>query len=214
MNNGKPKFKHTCPFCKFLGNHDGEDLYYCNQNDAGELLIRRYGDLVMQYVSMTPKGTLPNTLQQARKLAIEKGYLKEDSEQKGETYQTLRHHLLNDPEYLDAWRESLVKMCVEAGANPDIAGERVEKWLDVKFRLNLPTRPKFMHNCELCTFLGHHKGVDLYYHERELEYYLVSRSNNVPTPSIPCVVGTPNYDKAKELAIAKGLIKIEIIHEL
>lgn len=36
----KPKFKHDCPDCMFLGRHMGTDLYYCPQAGNGTIIVR------------------------------------------------------------------------------------------------------------------------------------------------------------------------------
>lgn len=49
----KPKFKHECPNCTFLGRFDGEieyDLYYCTQGGL-PTIVARHGDPEVMYVS-------------------------------------------------------------------------------------------------------------------------------------------------------------------
>lgn len=41
FSNIKPKFKHDCPNCKYLGRHMGTDLYYCPQAGNGTIIVRR-----------------------------------------------------------------------------------------------------------------------------------------------------------------------------
>jgi hypothetical protein len=43
----KPKFKHDCDKCIFLGHYDGADLYQCNDTSG----IARYGNKGPQYIS-------------------------------------------------------------------------------------------------------------------------------------------------------------------
>ena len=40
-NPAVPHFAHDCDQCKYLGRLNGEDLYYCPQDDT---FIRRFGD--------------------------------------------------------------------------------------------------------------------------------------------------------------------------
>ena len=39
----KPKFKHDCNKCVFLGNFNGADLYYCGQDGSIPTVIARTG---------------------------------------------------------------------------------------------------------------------------------------------------------------------------
>lgn len=52
----KPKYKHDCEACKFLGHYRGHDVYHC-ENEAfskttGGSLIARHGDDGSDYWSM------------------------------------------------------------------------------------------------------------------------------------------------------------------
>jgi hypothetical protein len=45
----KPRFKHDCLNCKFLGFYQNHDLYYCN--NVVPTVIARYGDNGPSYLS-------------------------------------------------------------------------------------------------------------------------------------------------------------------
>ena len=78
MNKMKPLFKHDCTECKFLGTFNGQDLYFCNQVEAGSTVIARYGDEGSEYFSgmVFAKPDVSEELFEAKNRAIKLGYLK------------------------------------------------------------------------------------------------------------------------------------------
>lgn len=70
----KPRFKHDCKLCVYLGEYEKYDLYYC---EPGNNVISRFGNNGEDYnsglVFATPDGFDP--LYEAKKRAIDKGYL-------------------------------------------------------------------------------------------------------------------------------------------
>ncbi len=68
-----PKFKHDCKHCKFLGSHDGYDLYFCDTT-----VVARFGNEDPQYTSGMPFAKPGHILFEAKKRAIELGFLKKD----------------------------------------------------------------------------------------------------------------------------------------
>jgi len=70
-------------------------------------------------------------------------------------------------------------------------------------------QPKFIHDCEVCVFLGHHDNHDLYYHPDMVMDTLIARfGDEVPryTSGIPLFCRYPPIIKAGNLAVAAGLI--------
>lgn len=50
MENQKPRFAHDCDDCKFLGNYNGQDLYFCGLR-GWATVIARFGNENWQYQS-------------------------------------------------------------------------------------------------------------------------------------------------------------------
>ena len=73
----KPKFTHDSKCCVFLGHHEGHDLYVCPQNSR-PTVIARYSDKVGDYKSGMSIANLDPHLGEAKKRALEQGYLQED----------------------------------------------------------------------------------------------------------------------------------------
>lgn len=56
----KPRFKHDCKACIFLGTYAGHDLYYCKGSESSSMggsLIARYGNDGSNYASSSPSIT-------------------------------------------------------------------------------------------------------------------------------------------------------------
>lgn len=53
FTNNKPRYKHDCDGCVFLGQFDGYDLYYCKRSDEdmGGTVIARFGNDGSNYAS-------------------------------------------------------------------------------------------------------------------------------------------------------------------
>jgi hypothetical protein len=53
MSTTKPKFKHDCKTCNYLGHYFGHDIYVCGSMSAiGPSIIARYGNEDWQYASL------------------------------------------------------------------------------------------------------------------------------------------------------------------
>lgn len=50
MEEEKPKFKHDCEDCVFMGRHNDHDLYYCAQSSI-PTVVARYGSDGPEYKS-------------------------------------------------------------------------------------------------------------------------------------------------------------------
>lgn len=46
-----PRYKHDCDACRYAGNWEGQDLYYCPNCDGGTVVLR-YGDDGPDYASL------------------------------------------------------------------------------------------------------------------------------------------------------------------
>lgn len=68
----QPKFVHDCEACVYLGEHEGEDLYYCAKSI--QTVIARYGNEGSDYMSgmRFADPTSPN-LAEAKRRANERG---------------------------------------------------------------------------------------------------------------------------------------------
>lgn len=78
------RFKHDCEKCKPLGEFGDADLYYCDaQAIGGATVIARYSDDGDDYQSgMVFADTIP-ALGEAKKRAIEAGYMMPNGEGNG-----------------------------------------------------------------------------------------------------------------------------------
>ena len=72
----KPKFKHDCKNCQFLGTHEEHDLYYCH--GSMPTVIARWSDYGPDYSSGLSFVNYIPVLGEAAKRALDKGYLKQD----------------------------------------------------------------------------------------------------------------------------------------
>ncbi len=70
-----PKFEHDCDLCTFLGEYQRHDLYFCDKCTAGPTLIARYGSEGKQYTSGLELAAVDPLLAEARRRAIERGFL-------------------------------------------------------------------------------------------------------------------------------------------
>jgi hypothetical protein len=69
----KPKFKHDCERCTFLGNFKGFDLYFCPQTPNLPTVLARFSNEGADYVSGIYSDIAP--LNEAKKRAKERGLL-------------------------------------------------------------------------------------------------------------------------------------------
>jgi hypothetical protein len=74
----KPRFRHDCNWCHFLGHHDGHDLYYCDEGNPIPTVIARYGNLSHEYESGLALAGLFPAIREAKRQAQLKGLLPED----------------------------------------------------------------------------------------------------------------------------------------
>lgn len=51
MEKQEPRFTHDCDGCKFLGNYNGQDLYFCGNGRPFPTVIARFGNEGSQYQS-------------------------------------------------------------------------------------------------------------------------------------------------------------------
>lgn len=73
----KPKFKHDCQDCIFLGRHNDHDLYFCKQGGNRDTVIARFGNHGSNYASglqFAEVGGIPE-LHVAKNLAKQKNLL-------------------------------------------------------------------------------------------------------------------------------------------
>lgn len=66
------RYKHDCPECRPLGEYGDADLYFCKNNN---LFVARYGDKGRDYQSGFQFADKIPHLREAKKRAIEFGYL-------------------------------------------------------------------------------------------------------------------------------------------
>lgn len=75
----KPRYKHDCDFCTFLGPFNEFDLYFCEQKESLGIptLIARYGDAGPAYTSgLALKDQIP-ALGEAYRRAVDQGLITE-----------------------------------------------------------------------------------------------------------------------------------------
>lgn len=72
------RYKHDCDKCKPLGEFGSYDLYFCGCEgwDGGVTVIGRFGDEPEEYSSGLELAPYASELAEAKKRAIEAGYLK------------------------------------------------------------------------------------------------------------------------------------------
>jgi hypothetical protein len=70
----KPKFKHDCEVCIFLGHHDDYDLYY-HPDMVMDTLIARFGDGGPEYASGIPFYGKSQAITKAGNLAVAAGLI-------------------------------------------------------------------------------------------------------------------------------------------
>ena len=71
----KPKFKHDCDCCNFLGHHQEHDLYHCSQGGSIPTVIARWSDYGPDYSSGLSFARHIPILGEASRRAVEMGYL-------------------------------------------------------------------------------------------------------------------------------------------
>ena len=69
------RYKHDCDKCKQLGEFGKYDLYFCDQG-GDQTVISRYGDDAHEYDSGLFLAPFIDYLAEAKRRAIEAGYLK------------------------------------------------------------------------------------------------------------------------------------------
>lgn len=69
----EPHFEHDCDNCTFLGNYNGEDLYYCTQNNTYGTVIVRKSSYGPDYFSGLPFAK--ETLKESRSPGLRVAYL-------------------------------------------------------------------------------------------------------------------------------------------
>ena len=47
----KPRYQHTCSECRYLGEYNEYDLYYCPQSGVFPTVLARYGNKGSEYTS-------------------------------------------------------------------------------------------------------------------------------------------------------------------
>lgn len=77
-----PKWKHDCPYCKYLGaapDIDGSqmDLYVC-ERQVTKTVLARYGNQGHQYLSGLTAAASDPHLAEAKRRAIAQGFLSDD----------------------------------------------------------------------------------------------------------------------------------------
>lgn len=84
-----PEHLHHCTHCVFLGNYNGQDLYYCEGWGPTPTVMARYGDSPDEYVSglararhVTMSGTANRALRVAYLIARDKGLVNDEPEQR------------------------------------------------------------------------------------------------------------------------------------
>lgn len=71
----KPKFKHDCDCCSFLGHHEEHDLYFCTQGGTVPTVIARWDDYGPAYSSGLSFARRIPILGEAGRRAVEKGHI-------------------------------------------------------------------------------------------------------------------------------------------
>ena len=69
-------YKHDCETCKPLGTFEGNDLYFCPQ-DGYPTVITRFSNHPGDYISGLTFADTVASLQEAKKRAMQAGYLAE-----------------------------------------------------------------------------------------------------------------------------------------
>ena len=69
-----PTYLHDCPQCVFLGRHNGQDLYFCDQTIP--TVVARFGDEGSEYTSSMEMVEHYPELKAALRLAIERGLVR------------------------------------------------------------------------------------------------------------------------------------------
>lgn len=79
FSDDKPRFKHDCDSCKFLGNYEDYDLYFCEQG-GDPTIVARYGNKGEQYQSGMSFARYDGLkhLYVGKLIAIDKGYLEKE----------------------------------------------------------------------------------------------------------------------------------------
>ncbi len=72
------RFQHDCDKCKPLGEFGAADLYFCEQVIGGPTLIARYSDDGPDYSSGLCFANVNPAISEAKKRAIEAGFLPKD----------------------------------------------------------------------------------------------------------------------------------------
>ena len=72
------RYKHDCDKCVYLGQHDGDDLYFCAQDSSycHPTLIARYGNDGPEYRSGLCFKDIDPSIGAAYRLACERGVLR------------------------------------------------------------------------------------------------------------------------------------------
>ena len=71
----KPVFQHDCDLCKFLGHHNGHDMYFCLQGRNSPTVLARYGNDGPDYTSGLELAAHVGPLRVAKVMAEVSGYL-------------------------------------------------------------------------------------------------------------------------------------------
>jgi hypothetical protein len=71
-----PTYRHDCKSCVFLGRHNGQDLYFCEQGGSIPTVVARFGDEGSEYTSSMEMVEHYPELKAALRLAIERGLVR------------------------------------------------------------------------------------------------------------------------------------------
>ena len=72
------RYKHDCKICKSLGEFEKYDLYFCTETSGSKTVVARFSNRPEDYISGLAIVNDNPPLAEAKKRAIEKGYLKGD----------------------------------------------------------------------------------------------------------------------------------------
>ena len=73
----KPRYKHDCDSCKYLGRHEEYDLYFCNKIANIPTVIARFNNRNYDYMSGMNSNLEPLII--AQKIAIEQCFYNEQT---------------------------------------------------------------------------------------------------------------------------------------